>query len=124
MMVAGFGFRKSATLDSLRDAYAKTGHTADALATLAEKADAQAFKALADELALPVRLVSAEALQGENTQTRSDASLTAHKSGSVSEAAALAAAGPQAKLLSARVISDDRLATCALAIAPTCEEAT
>ncbi|MBU2981650.1 cobalamin biosynthesis protein [Lentibacter algarum] len=115
MIVAGFGFRQSATLDSLRDAYAKAGHTAQSIATAADKAEAPAFQALAAELDLPIVAVAPEALEMQTTTSQSQASQAAHQTGSVSEASALAAAGPQARLLSARVISDDRLATCAIA---------
>ncbi|SDY31179.1 cobalamin biosynthesis protein [Citreimonas salinaria] len=115
MIVAGFGFRAAATADSLRDALARAGKDADALATAADKAEAPAFRALADALSLPVTAVPPEALAAQETATHSEASLAAHGTGSVAEAAALAAAGPGARLLAPRAISGDRMATCALA---------
>lgn len=118
MIVAGFGFRAKATRDSLADALAQAseGNRPEALATVAEKADATAMTALAADLDLPILPVPADALARQHTPTRSSASITAYGTGSVAEAAALAAAGPGARLVAPRSISYDRLATCALAI--------
>jgi cobalt-precorrin 5A hydrolase len=44
--------------------------------------------------------------------------LAARGVGSVAEAVALAAAGPGARIVVARVISSDRMATCAIAQGP------
>ena len=55
------------------------------------------------------------ALTAQATSTQSPASRASRGTGSVAEAAALAAAGPGARLLSPRVISADGRATCALA---------
>lgn len=116
MIVAGFGFRSGATADSLRDALAQTGaHLPDALATLDDKATMPAFTALADRLNRPVIPVADTALTHTETLTQSPASQAARNTGSVAEATALIAAGPGARLLAPRVISTDRLATCALA---------
>lgn len=60
--------------------------------------------------------VPADHLAAQPVLTRSAASQATYGTGSVAEAAALAAAGPGARLLSARLISPDRLATCAIAI--------
>ncbi|MEM1429934.1 MAG: cobalamin biosynthesis protein, partial [Pseudomonadota bacterium] len=54
-------------------------------------------------------------LRRQVTATQSGASRGSYGTGSVAEAAALAAAGPGARLLAPRSVSDDRLATCALA---------
>ncbi|SFH44278.1 cobalt-precorrin 5A hydrolase [Palleronia marisminoris] len=113
MIVAGFGFRRAATVESLADALAATDGTPDALATAADKA--QALAPLAKRLGLPVHAVPPDALTAARTQTDSAASRTHRNTGSVAEAAALAAAGPGARLLSPRVVSADRMATCALA---------
>ncbi|MCR8546876.1 cobalamin biosynthesis protein [Salipiger sp. P9] len=117
MIVAGFGFRGAATPESLRDAYdlARAGNTATRIATAADKAESPAFRAFAQSFGLPVVPVPPQHLTHQATLTRSAASQTARGTGSVAEAAALAAAGPQARLLGARAISKDRLATCALA---------
>lgn len=117
MIVAGFGFRTQATIESLRDALAMAagGHKVSTLATLSEKAAAPAFKDLADTLALPVQAVDASDLSQVETLTQSPVSQMAKQTGSVAEATALVAAGPGAGLLCARVISTDRMASCALA---------
>ncbi len=118
VIVAGFGFRAASTGDSLLDALRRTGHTPDVVATAAAKAEAPAFRAVARRLGLPRRAVAAPDLAAQPTATRSAASRAAHGTGSVAEAAALAAAGPGARLLVSRCISADRMATCALAEGP------
>ena len=113
MIVAGFGFRRAASADSLRDALAQTGHRPDALATLADKADGLA--PLASAMALQVIAVSDAAAQSQKPETTSQASQLAKGLDSVAEATALAAAGPGAQLICRRRISTDRMATCAIA---------
>ena len=66
-------------------------------------------------LGLPVHAVDAATLSRQETRTQSKPSRAARGTGSVAEAAALAAAGPGARLLAPRVVSQDGLATCALA---------
>ncbi len=122
MIVAGLGFSSAATVASLRAAFglATAGHTVDALATVADKAGHAALTELADAIALPLHFVSPEDLAGQRTLTCSPRSRASYGTGSVAEASALAAAsdlyGPGARLISPRHISDDRLATCAVAI--------
>lgn len=115
MRVAGLGFRSTATLSSLCDALARAGGAVDALATAAQKADAPALRALAAELGLPLMAIGAEALAAQNTLTHSATVRARFATGSVAEAAALAGAGPGARLLGPRVQSDDGLATAAIA---------
>lgn len=150
MIVAGFGFRSGATVDSLHDALTRavavwTGgepaagpaagisalHCAatqiqtptlqsahpcpDLLATAAAKADSPAIQTLARRLSRPLRAIPAGVLAAQPTATQSLAALAAHGTGSVAESAALSAAGAGATLLTPRVISTDRMATCALA---------
>ena len=125
MIVAGFGFRGQATEASLRDALAQVmakvmgggaaGDAVGALATAADKADATCIISLAQGLSLPILAVAEPQLQWASPQTHSPHSLNARGTGSVAEAAALAAAGPGARLLGVRAISGDRLATAALA---------
>lgn len=117
VIAAGFGFRRGATVESLADALDRAGGagTADLLATARDKASAPAFQALARRLGLPVRGVDAGVLAAQHTPTRSAASLAARRTGSLAEAAALAAAGPGARLAAPRALSDDGMATCALA---------
>ncbi|MEO1193987.1 MAG: cobalamin biosynthesis protein [Pseudomonadota bacterium] len=117
MIVAGFGFRRAATVESLSDALQQTGAagTVAALATASDKARSAAFCRFAETISLPVHAVDADSLARQETITRSQASLTARGTGSLAEAAALAAAGQGARLLGPRVVSRDGLATCALA---------
>lgn len=115
MIVAGFGFRHGATEDSFADALARAtgGHTVDAIATLAGKAPDITHFAMRRNLRLiPVSAAAAEAM---DTLSTSKISLAVKSLPSVAEATALAAAGPDARLLAPRVISTDRMATCAIA---------
>ena len=113
MIVAGFGFRSGASPESLRDAFTRAGGQADRFATLTDKAATEAFQRFAAKR--PVTKVNPDAAREEITITHSENSQTARQTGSVAEACALAAAGPGARLLGPRVISSDRMATCALA---------
>lgn len=117
MIVAGFGFTSRASVNSLHAALAATGHleTVDVLAAPADKAVQAPLRALADALALGIHPVPQDRLAAQQTQTRSTISQTHRDTGSVAEAAALAAAGAGATLIVTRRISDDRMATCAIA---------
>ena len=129
MTVAGFGFRRGATLASLRSALALAQGQAAAqqplamLASAEDKADAPCLQALAEALELPVCAIEAAQMQATATLTDSPKVRALRGSGSTAEAAALAAAllhgGPGARLLHPRAVSADRLATCALAAWPT-----
>jgi cobalt-precorrin 5A hydrolase len=116
VIVAGFGFRGAASLASLQSALmrAQQGHPrVTMLAAPQDKAPALApFAALMN---LPVIGIDAGALEAIATPTTSLASLARRNSGSVAEASALAAAGPDARLIATRHISIDRMATCAIA---------
>ncbi|NSX56834.1 cobalamin biosynthesis protein [Parasulfitobacter algicola] len=116
MIVAGFGFRAAASPASLQNALIKASqdHRPDALATVADKLDG--LQPLAETLDLPIISVSPPKLKAQQTLTQSKASDAARDTGSVAEAAALASAGPDARLVGPRHISDDRMATCAIAI--------
>lgn len=117
VIVAGFGFRGEVSVQSLIDALemAGSGQTVSALATAADKADTPAFAGFARQLGLPVIGIDAATLSAQEVRTQSAASAAARQTGSVAEAAALAAAGRGARLSVARVVSEDRTATCALA---------
>ncbi|WP_300072354.1 cobalamin biosynthesis protein [uncultured Ruegeria sp.] len=118
MIVAGLGFSSTATADSLRAAFDKAccGHTVDALATVLDKTGHAALAEFVATTALPLHFVAPEDLAAQRTLTCSPRSGAAYGTGSVAEASAIAAAGSGARLLSPRQISDDRLATCAVAI--------
>ena len=118
MIVAGFGFSTRARGESLRDALQRAcdagGISAPhALATVDDKANTLA--PLGRALGLPVRAISHAVLTSQRTQTRSARVAAERGTGSVAEAAALAAAGPGARLLAPRMHAQDRLASCALA---------
>jgi len=116
VIVAGFGFRSSAGLSSLRAALVQAQHGLPSVTHLATASDkVPALVPLAEALGLPLIGVLPERLVEAPTLTSSAASLAARRTGSVSEASALAAAGPGARLLSPRCISADRTATCAIA---------
>ena len=116
-VIAGFGFRGSAGVDSLRDALRRTAqsHKMTALATPTDKANAACLRALATDLNLPVIAVTTENLGQPNTATHSPRVQRLRNTGSVAEAAALSAVGVGARLISTRQVSHDRKATCAVA---------
>ena len=116
MKVAGLGFRAQASVASLRSALQAAGGINDltALATAKDKADTPALLQLAAELGLPVIAVPLLDLQRQ-TATASPHAPARYGSHSLAEAAALAAAGPGARLLAARAVSTDSLATAAIA---------
>lgn len=115
MIVAGFGFRKETSLEALQDALARAGGAEGVthLATLAAKAPALA--GLGAALGLPVVALAPAELVGQAVLTRSDRVAALYGTGSVAEAAALAAAGPGARLRGARAVSTDGTATAAIA---------
>lgn len=117
VIAAGFGFRADATAESLADALDRAGGAAgvDVLATAGDKASVPVFQNFARRLGLPVLAIDAASLMAQQTTTRSPASLAARQTGSLAEAAALAAAGPGARLVATRRISGNGMATCALA---------
>jgi cobalt-precorrin 5A hydrolase len=117
MKVAGLGFKKDVTLASLREALAAAGGPDGlaAMATVSDKAEAEALKQLARECGVPIRAVPADVLAGIRTPTQSTRVTEMFGTGSVAEAAALAAAGPRARLIANRAVSQDRTATAAIA---------
>ncbi|AHM04510.1 Cobalamin biosynthesis protein CobE [Roseibacterium elongatum DSM 19469] len=117
MIVAGFGFRGGATRESLAQALALAAgaRRVAMLATAEDKAQTAVFSGFARAVGLPVQPVDAATLSGQETATQSAQSQAARGTGSLAEAAALAAAGPGARLIAPRVISGDGMATCALA---------
>lgn len=119
MRVAGFGFRAGASEASLRAALDAAGGAAGltALATAADKADHPALAALAAGLGLPARGVDLQAIAAAPAAPSARAPLR-YGGKSLAEAAALAAAGPGARLTAPRAASSDRRATCAIAESP------
>lgn len=120
MRVVGVGFRAAAELPSLKDAVSQAMRATgldeiDALATETEKASAPVFYDLAQTLDVPVICVIAPELAVIMTPTQSPRVQERFATGSLAEAAALAAAGPGARLVVERVISGDGMATAAIA---------
>lgn len=118
MIVAGFGFRATATADSLRDALARAAgeRPVTAFAAPADKAQTACLNELAGEMAVSVHAIAADDLSQQQTPTEAPRVRAKRGTGSVAEAAALAAVGPGGRLLDPRSISADRLATCAIAM--------
>nr|WP_245524144.1 cobalamin biosynthesis protein [Methylobacterium nonmethylotrophicum] len=121
-VVAGIGFRHATTPDEILTLVAAGLRQADlagarlsALATAADRAGDSAIRAAAETLGVPVVAVAVEALReaGRRVVTRSARIEASRGVGSLAEAAALAAAGPDARLVLPRIASAG--ATCALA---------
>jgi cobalt-precorrin 5A hydrolase len=119
VIVAGFGFRAAADVAACKAALALAQGGHPAVTALAAPHDKAALLApLASALEVPLIAVTPEMLRSITTPTRSRFSLDARGTGSVAEAAALAAAGPNARLLTRRHVSPNRMATCAIAQGP------
>ncbi|MTH34485.1 precorrin methylase [Paracoccus limosus] len=118
MRVAGFGFRTAAPTaalaEALAGALARAGCSGqvDALATSHAKAGAPAIRELAQQAGLPLLAVE---VAGIATPTQSPRVAALCGTGSLAEAAALAALAPGARLLAPRALSQDGMATCAIA---------
>ncbi len=113
MIVAGLGFRRGVTVESLRAALALVGG-AEALATAEDKAGEPGLRQLVAETGLPLHAVPQVLLvaQGVEGSARVKA---LYGTGSVAEAAALAAAGPGARLLVPKLTGPDGRTVVALA---------
>lgn len=122
MIVAGFGYRGAVTVESLKDALKQAciqaGLAQATLASIAvpsDKAGFAAFQEFAANLNFPVIEIDPVQFHDIETLTRSERVQAKRGTGSVAEAGALIGAGPDARLLGQRVISSDRMASCALA---------
>jgi cobalt-precorrin 5A hydrolase len=122
MIVAGIGCTRGAPAPdieaAIRAALARAGvspHELGAIATIAAKQSETGIKAAAKNFGVAVVLVADADLRtaGQRTKTRSERVLALMGVPSVAEAAALAAAGPTARLLGPRLVMGS--ATCALA---------
>jgi cobalt-precorrin 5A hydrolase len=123
MIAAGIGCKRGATAAdveaAIRAALARANITAQALdviATIEAKRAEAGILAAARTLGVPVVIVPEHELARANdrVETHSDRVLLLTGVGSVAEAAALAAAGPSARLIAPRVSTGT--ATCALAL--------
>ena len=122
-VVIGLGFRAAApqasiaeVIDAARNAAAPARPTL--LATPADKSVYPPLIAAAEAIALPCIAIEEATLQQAASRivTHSQQVVHARGVGSVCEAAALAAAGPTARLIVSRLLSRDRQATAAVAI--------
>jgi len=122
MIVAGVGCRRGTSAPdieaAIRAALAQAGvasHALGAIATTAAKHDEAGIESAAANFGVRVVLVSEAELKaaGERTETKSERVLALTGVPSIAEAAALAAAGPLARLISRRLVLG--AATCALA---------
>lgn len=122
MIVAGLGSRKDVSVDEVLAAIRTAAHRHNIpigkigrLATGQRKAGEPAFAGAALQLGLALEILGDKALAdvGERTLTRSGTSLAVTGLPSLSEASALAAAGPGAELLGPRISLGP--VTCALA---------
>lgn len=131
-LVAGLGLRATARADHLQalwqqacdwlvqqpDWPAGQVPTVATLAVLAHKADHPALQAWRAQLPWATRLLALPPAQlaGQPVPTQSARLLARYGTGSVAEAAALAAAGPHSALSVTRLVADDGSATLALAV--------
>lgn len=116
MKIAGIGLRAAATLADLQDALALADcPRPDALAALASKADKPQIRALSEALNIPVFSLNENDISGIPTLTCSPRIKARFGTGSVAEAAALAAGGTAARLVCLRVKTENGLATAAIA---------
>ena len=122
MIVAGVGCRRGVAAPeieaAIRAALANAGIASDALdaiATIAAKHDETGIETAAASFGVNLVLVSDADLKaaGDRAETRSERVLAKTGVPSVAEAAALAVAGPSARLISPRLVVGS--ATCALA---------
>ncbi|MET2826192.1 cobalamin biosynthesis protein [Mesorhizobium shangrilense] len=123
MIIAGIGSRKGvsvedvlAAIETAVEAHGLAMSALSALATATLKQDEEAIPATGRALSVPVIIVDDATLQAASPGTLSKSDLSQALAGtpSVSEAAALAAAGKGARLLGPRTVVGP--VTCALAI--------
>ncbi len=123
MIIAGIGSRKGvsvedvlAAIETAVEAHGLAMSALSALATAILKQDEEAIPAAGRALSVPVIIVDDATLQAASPGTLSKSDLSQALAGtpSVSEAAALAAAGKGAKLMGPRTVVGP--VTCALAI--------
>jgi cobalt-precorrin 5A hydrolase len=116
MIIAGIGFRASVTLPSLQALLGQT--PIDALAVAADKADHPVVAALVQDLAKPLFIIALRELATDRATTPAPQQPDRYGHMSLAEATALAAAGPEARLIQSRLVSPDGTATLAIAEGP------
>jgi cobalt-precorrin 5A hydrolase len=126
-LVIGLGFRNEASTQAIGEvltAIAASAARPDMEAIIAvpeDKAAHPALLAMARTERLAIHSASADAMRAADARviTRSHQAQTRRNVGSVCEAAALAVAGAEARLIVTRIVSTDRHATAAAAIEDT-----
>lgn len=117
--IVGIGCRAKASETSLREAIEMALVSApgplEILATTREKAESEVVKRIAKHFRLTLTAVESENLRGIETITRSERIMARFGTGSLSEAAALFAAGYGGSLRCVRQIASDGMATAAIA---------
>ena len=121
MITAGFGFRHEARIESLLELYIRLCKThlgegdVNALTTHTQKSQEDVFIELSQRTGIVIIAINEAEIASQDTINHSDLSMQLYKTGSLAEATALAAAGANSRLLGGRIVSQDRLATCAFA---------
>lgn len=117
MIVAGMGYRSGADVAQLLATLERAGRMPDALASIAARACGPLAE-LAERLGRPLIALAPDRIAGIATPTRSARIEAGYATGSLAEACALAAAGPGARLIVARLTGPCGTATVALAEGP------
>ena len=116
MIVLGLGYREKVTRASFKNVLTKSGVTKfDQIAVLARKAHHPALQEFVQRCGVVPLEFDEIQLEGIQTHTISEDIKARFKIGSLSEALALYACRPNAKLVHNRIISDDGYATLAIA---------
>ena len=114
--VAGFGFRQSATIHSF-EALLKLIDLADIItqiAVLADKAHHPEFRRFCTKNGFQPIMIDQHQIAAMHTPSQTHASRFYRDTGSVCEAVALCAGGIDSVIIRPKIISDDRLASCAI----------
>ena len=126
MIYAGFGFREDAQLECFIELIErlKKEYCIDAplsaIATIAQKAATPVFKELSDQTSLAIVALHPNNIISQKTRSCSQNVMELYGTGSMAEASALAAAclvkpDYKAQLMGPRVVSKQRMVTCAFA---------
>lgn len=113
--VVGMGFRKGTSEASMLEALMLAGGAEGLTALATATAKAEALRPFAVRLRVPLVVINADMLAQQLVLTNSSRVNALYGTGSLAEAAALAAAGPGARLMGPRVQSGDGMATAAIA---------
>ena len=119
MKIAGIGFRDGATLAAILDALAQAGASGVTRLALPARKQGQPLCEALTTHGFDLIWIDDTTLATTKTPTQSAIARRHYGTGSVAEAAALAAArahGPGARLAGPRALSADRMATAALAL--------